>query len=131
MLSNWYYVMGGIETEDGLFCTIEGYWFWLGTTAKNRDVLRKVSGKDAKEIGPKMRREETNLSLHLAGFQTKIRRALRDKVKALPGLYYELKASVLPFEHYYSPHDDVKPAGHKWLVEEWEKIRDEIKRGVL
>lgn len=50
MLSNWYSCL--LETEDGLFQSVEGYFFWLGLQdCPERDILRSLSGYKAKQEG--------------------------------------------------------------------------------
>ena len=40
-----------IDTEDGHFESIEGYWYWLVTDNINKDILRGLYGYEAKKPG--------------------------------------------------------------------------------
>jgi predicted NAD-dependent protein-ADP-ribosyltransferase YbiA (DUF1768 family) len=112
-------------TIDGLnFDSIECYWYWLSTGEKY-DNLRTMSSFAAKAFGknlPKVQRDD---------FEALIKRALRLKVVlARPAFEKDLKESTLPFAHYYTFGENppvVRDAGFKWIVEEWEKIRKELK----
>jgi predicted NAD-dependent protein-ADP-ribosyltransferase YbiA (DUF1768 family) len=40
-----------IEVTDGYFESIEGYWYWLGSSNKDKELLRNMSGFQAKQYG--------------------------------------------------------------------------------
>ena len=47
-----------IQTIDGSFASIEGYWYWLGCEHTDRDTLRTVSGFAAKKLGRALQAED-------------------------------------------------------------------------
>lgn len=48
MLSNFYKCR--IDTKDGVFNSVEGYWYWLGIEdCKEKDALKTLSGYQAKK----------------------------------------------------------------------------------
>jgi len=110
-----------IETEDGHFESIEGYWYWLGCTHPDRDVLRDLYGYKAKQVGrdlgsPDWMDDET--------FKSKIKKALDIKIAGLPwDLVPQFYNKKLPFTHYYVYNNkiiDVPKA--KWLIDHLEVL---------
>lgn len=121
MMSNFFHYR--IKIDGMYFASIESYWYWL-STGKQYDHLKNLSGFAAKQEGKKYP------VVHVDNFESYIMRALRLKVGSLPKLEEELINSSLPFAHYYTFGDNppvVRDAGFKWIVEEWEKIRKELK----
>lgn len=128
-LSNWFYVMDGIKTNDGVFHTIEGYWFWLLTEYPHKEFLRTFFGAEAKRLGSEYKREWPKVPPE--DFRKRIADALRHKATSLPWLYRQLGDCKLPLAHYYVYGQKVVPAGPGWLTEEWNTIRSEIQQGKL
>lgn len=126
-LSNWFYILDGINTRDGIFHTIEGYWFWLQTDHPHKEFLRTFYGREAKRLGSEYKKEWPKKAPE--DFRFKISEALRLKVTALPWLYCQLGNCKIPFAHYYVYGKKVVPAGPEWLIEEWDAIRVEIQQG--
>src|SRR5574342_342059 len=75
-LSN--FTEASIETEDGHFASIEGYWYWLST---KDDALREMVGNAAKKYGRAMRGKDW---VETEEFRGKIRRALDVKFATYP-----------------------------------------------
>lgn len=121
MMSNFSFkniIIEGLE-----FSSIEAYWYWL-STGRQYDFLRKLSGFKAKQEGKKYP------IVQVDNFEELICKAIRIKVESWIELKEHLIYSELPFAHYYVFGDNspvVKDAGSKWIVEEWEKIRKELK----
>lgn len=124
-LSNWAEWRVTIEPH-GSFLTLEGYWFWLQW---RDDYLRDCSGYQAK--GYNELRERALGKQHIEGFEDWIRRAMRLKIRQCQPLLEGLAGSTLPLAHYYVYGGKAVPAGHDWIVEEWEQIRRELKAGCL
>jgi len=84
-----------METEDGPFDSLEGYWYWLYT---KDDRLRYLSGYDAKRLGQSLRRLAVNETL----IMHKIIAATKIKLDTMPlHLLKELHTSRLPLIHAY------------------------------
>ena len=113
-----------ITTEDGLFTSVKGYWYWLS----NRDeTMRTVSGWNAKKTGRTCPR---TTQLTEQEFQRKIREACWIKIHFYQHMLKLFKESTLPFTHYYVfSNGFVKDAGYKWITDIWELFRTFIKNG--
>lgn len=112
-----------IETADGPFESIEGYWYWLLT---GEERLRVLYGWVAKETGKQLIVDPhcpTRIPPPEEVFQDAIKTALWLKAKANPRMCAALCASTLPLAHYYVYGEKVIDAGYEWLTAEWETIR--------
>lgn len=114
-----------VETEDGLFMSVEGYWYWLSC---KDDHLRTLSGFEAKRYG---RGIKANDWCDDEEFKRKICGAIKNKV-----LNSQLKKmfakTYLPLKHYYSYGGKiVEPQEGKWILEYLEELRKELKRDIL
>lgn len=99
-----------IETEDGHFDSIEGYWGWLGVSESNaqRDELRNLSGYKAKMFKDNLI-AGGNPGRKDAEFQRKIRDAIHIKfqTKQARDLMNKNKELLsLPLCHYYVFNED-------------------------
>jgi hypothetical protein len=84
-----------VETEDGKFRTIEGYWYWLSC---KHEPLRDLPGWQCKEVGRDHRGEDWP---KIPGFEQKIMKAIMTKMQH-PWCVEELKKTgSKPFFHYY------------------------------
>ena len=110
-----------IETVDGHFESVEGYWYWLG---KRDDRLRTLSGFAAKQLGRSLPEQ---VRLPEEEFRARIEAALRLKLAANQAMRQQFVESSAPFEHYYEYGGRRIDAGFAWLVELWEKLRTELK----
>jgi predicted NAD-dependent protein-ADP-ribosyltransferase YbiA (DUF1768 family) len=109
-LSNFAY--SPIETEDGHFDSIEGYWYWLGCKL---DVLRTVHGWEAKRLGRELGSPDWQDS---AEFKRKILAALETKIETNEALKSALRACLLPLKHYYVYGNKViQPLEGKWILQ--------------
>lgn len=85
-----------IQTEDGYFRTIEGYWYWLST---KHEPLRDFPGWQCKQVGRKLRGEDWPKDPEFNG---KIARAIMTKITTNQWCLNELiQSGTLPFFHYY------------------------------
>lgn len=115
-----------VNTIDGSFESIEGYWYWLGCNDKNKEKLRKCYGFSAKKLGRELRAKDWNND---GIFKIKILSAMLDKLLRYPNLFEVFKKSSLPFKHYYCfgyPPKIIEPKNGKWIVDSWEFLRSII-----
>lgn len=123
-LSNFAY--SPINTEDGAFQSIEGYWYFLLT---GDERLRKLFGYDAKKYGQSLN-FLSNISENDDVFITKIKKALTIKLESNQRLKKELLNCKLKLEHYYYFGDiknkpKVIDAGYKWIIDFFEQYREQ------
>src|SRR5690606_29183348 len=117
-LSNFTYCP--IETEDGHFDSIEGYWYWL---TRRDDSLRTVSGWSAKELGKKLSKVT---ELEEEQFKNKICKALDLKIKTRPKWLVE--QVKFPLEHYYEyGGKKVYKPEYDWIIEHIEKRIEQLR----
>jgi hypothetical protein len=99
------------ETPDGLFRTIEGYWYWLGC---GDDRLRTTRGWESKQLGRALRAPDWQ---HSDEFKLKICAAITTKLETYPDMYDELVGNCLPLRHYYTYKDKVvEPKEGGWIL---------------
>lgn len=109
-----------IETEDGYFESIEGYWYWLGTNHERKDELRHVSGWQAKSLGREIKSEDWQSS---DDFKRKICAAITIKINSNSKMLLALKENTLPLTHYYvygENHQNpkvIEPKDGRWIIE--------------
>jgi hypothetical protein len=113
-----------IDTEDGHFDSIEGYWYWLGLSDAQRtsdqgQQLRFLSGSKAKEHGRAMRAADWHESA--PEFKAKICRAIDLKLRDNPEMLRQLRENTLPLVHYYTfrfnPSKPVFPKSGQWVID--------------
>jgi hypothetical protein len=146
-----------LETEDGEFSSIEGYWYWLlcpknfnpncyecegvGVTALgegqqtylgpcpvcNRDTLRYLYGAEAKKIGRTLQGSDFPQEKD-ENFKNKIKSAIKFKIDNNIHFKNELGKSTLPLVHYYLMYGNVKiPNGGEWVIDYIDELREEYK----
>ena len=115
-----------IETLDGPFASIEGYWYWLNAPESDRkELLREKYGYSAKALGRLLRAKDWNES---ETFKLKIASAMISKLVKYEHLLWIFKESSLPFRHYYVFNGNVvEPESGKWIIETWEFLRNLVK----
>ena len=107
-----------IQTEDGPFRSIEGYWYWLSC---KDNQLRLLYGYKAKEYGRSVGAKDW---LDDREFKDKICRALVIKLERMPLDFKNLWLSSLPLTHYYTYGDKVIiPKDGQWLIDFLESQR--------
>lgn len=103
--------------EDGIFQSIEGYWYWLST---KDDKLRRLYGFKAKQYGRSIGGKDW---LDDEEFKRKIKLALEAKIDHHPRLEQEFVYNKLPLKHYYVYGDKVvEPKEGKWIIEYLEEL---------
>ena len=110
--------------EDGIFQSIEGYWYWLLTDSDDKDELRYLHGFAAKSKGQKLinsaiKKDEI--------FQDKIHKAILAKIEQNEKIKNLLESSMLPFDHYYVYGDKIVRKNNDFFLKVLEKARLEIK----
>jgi hypothetical protein len=106
-----------VNTPDGHFESLEGYWYWLKTYD---DYLRELYGYKAKEYGKKL--PVVNQTIN----KSKFKKALYQKVKnnsewlKQNPLWNDLS---LPLKHYYVYGGKPKEAGGQWVLDILEQLR--------
>ena len=129
-LSNFSPVLD-LQTPDGQFQSIEGYWYWLGVDPANarREELRYAFGASAKKIGRELRGADWNESEE---FIAKIKAAILSKIQGSPEIQDAMKVNELPYVHYYMMYGRViVPTSGNWLIEYIAELADKIKAGDL
>ncbi len=91
-----------IETEDGVFNSLEGYWYWLDSY---HDDLRMVSGIEAKILGQRLRPSYAVGDIRPpndAEKEERIIQATKVKLDTMPSdIRHQFFANNLPFIHAY------------------------------
>ncbi len=121
-----------VTEEDGAFSSIEGYWYWLLAPINNfdREKLRDLYGFEAKKVGQNLIGGDWPKAQDLNLFKTKIKQSMKLKLEQNPVIKEMFIKSELPFTHYYVfDNRIVKAKGCKWILEEWERLRKEMKDG--
>ena len=119
MLSNFYRCE--VETPDGTFQSVEGYWYWL---LSRDDTLRTMSGWEAKKYGRKQVKAHWS---HMFWFRQRIKIALSNKIlynREILDLFVE---STLPFKHYYVYGEKIRyPEGGEWVIDFITTLREKL-----
>lgn len=109
-----------IDTIDGHFESIEGYWYWLGTDNPKREQLRTLYGYAAKELGRSLKSADWQDNDE---FKMKILNAIKIKLNNNQEMLYALFDNTLPLVHYYVYGETsnnpkiVEPQSGKWILD--------------
>ena len=110
-----------IETEDGRFDSIEGYWYFLSC---GDEALRKMSGIQAKNYGRKVGAKDW---LEEKEFKRKICSAIKTKILT-SNFKNRFINSFQPFDHFYVYSGKiVRPSEGRWIIEFLEEFRKELR----
>lgn len=111
--------------EDGVFNSIEGYWYWLiAGEGEEREELRSLHGFRAKQRGRELCQGDWRDDKE---FKTKIKRALWFKTKTIPRLKQLLLENTLPIVHYYEYGGNVIIPEHgEWIWEAFTIIKEHL-----
>ena len=108
-LSNFTY--SPIETIDGKFNSIEGYWYWLSIQDER---FRKLHGFKAKQLGREL---NANDWPNTYMFRQRIKAAILYKILSKPEIIVKLKRNKLPLTHYYVYGDKViNVPNAEWII---------------
>lgn len=117
-LSNFSY--SPIQTKNGDFKSIEGYWYWITTL---NDRLRELHGFPAKKLG---KESEKILEVSDEIFKQKIKDAIDIKLKINPKWVAE-KVN-LPLVHYYEYGGKrIEKQEYNWITEHIEMRVNQLK----
>ncbi len=111
------------------FASLEALWYWLNAAeSPERDQLRNLHGFAAKKKG-----RELSCVNRFKGeqFRKAIYYAMQLKLEQHPRIKEMLRESSLPLTHYYVFDGTVKHAGYEWIIEEWERLRAQLKKVFL
>lgn len=115
-------------TLDGLtFASVEAWWYWqslvaYGAAGQPLSQLRGLTGLEAKKVG----RELHGLKLTIPPTKAALLTAYRAKLAAHPDILAALKASTLPFDHYYEYDGQRRDTHWRWTGLLWNELRSEI-----
>lgn len=98
--------------EDGDFCSVEGYWYWLSC---KDEKLRGLHGYEAKQFGRTCKGKDW---CEDSEFKRKICLALKSKLEHNPGIATLLNKNTLPLKHYYVYGDKIiEPKEGQWIID--------------
>lgn len=110
-----------LDTQDGRFASVEGYWYWLSCDPTNarRDELRGVSGFAAKKLGRQLGRQLGSPDYRYDGdFKARILEAIRLKLEGNPLMLGQLRKCQLPLRHYYVYGGRaIEDGGSQWMLD--------------
>lgn len=107
--------------DDGEFYSIEGYWYWLGCTHKDKDKLKYLYGYMAKRVGRELGAKDWQ---DTEEFKIKIKTAMEIKLYGNVKKLKIFKESELPFKHYYVHNGKVVDVPeNQWVLDHWEYLR--------
>ena len=113
-----------IDTIDGVFASIEGYWYWLNTNDPDKKYLRVAVGGNAKSLGRSLKANDWNDE---PVFKLKIWSAMLTKLLLHPNILSEFKSNKLPYRHYYVYAGKVQePEGGKWIIDMWTFLQEQL-----
>jgi hypothetical protein len=128
MLSNFYHFP--IETPDGSFESVEGYWAWLSVSeCPEREQLCHLYGYLAKKVGKEL--IESKGKRFDDDFEHKILSAIEYKFRRNANLL-TAEWMQLPIVHYYAYGKDGNykvydlTAKYQWMIDGMMRIRDSI-----
>ena len=106
-----------VETPDGKFQSLEGYWYWLKTYDDN---LRYLYGVESKMYGEAL--PIANSKIDKKKFKKALLKKLYDHKEWLneQPLWSDL---TLPLTHYYVYNGMPSPAGGEWILDIIEQTR--------
>lgn len=114
---------------DGRCASVEGYWYFL-KTGRLFPHLKELSGINAKKEGKKYP------SIELSDFIIQIKQAITCKILQNDKLREDVKASTLPFVHYYVYYGAlgdfkvIPVGGDQWMMEHLEAIRADLRESI-
>lgn len=113
-----------VDTVDGHFRSLEGYWYWLGTNHESKNQLRFICGAEAKKLGRELRSQDWNDD---PTFKLKIYSAMLTKLIQHKDILSDFLANQLPFRHYYVFKGKVvEPEEGKWITDMWNFLREQL-----
>jgi len=124
MLSN--FAKTSIDTIDGKFMSIEGYWYWLSCpdSYPYKNDFRGLVGNAAKTRGREVGARDW---MDSAIFKLKIYDAMLTKLIQHDDILQEFLSNKLPFRHYYVFKTKiVEPSEGKWIIDMWTFLQEQL-----
>lgn len=113
-----------IDTLDGQFRSIEGYWYYLGTDHPSRVIFRDLFGSEAKLVGRQLKALDWQDS---PVFKLKIYSAMLTKLILHDSILSEFQKNKLPFRHYYAFGGKIcEPKEGKWIIDMWSFLQEQL-----
>lgn len=115
-----------IETPEGRFESIEGYWHYLGLPANSgREQLKNLYGAEARKVGQELRKKYG--TERRDDFKDKIREAIVTKLETYKDKWINDDLRFYPLEHYYVSNGAIRDQRKQfgWLTD---MIEEEINR---
>lgn len=111
-----------VDTDDGPFRTVEGYWYWLSI---KDDRLRTTNGFDSKKLGRELKGADW---LEDQQFKFKILKAICQKILSSEKYKKQLVKSInLPLVHYYVYNGKViEPKNGLWIINFIDQLRNDL-----
>lgn len=106
--------------DEGVFQSIEGYWYYLSTKDER---FKNLYGWEAKKLGKELKSRTGKIPEQ--EFKDKIKKALDVKLRLN---HIQLGNSYLPFCHYYDYKGNKVDVGYEWIVEHIERRRRDCKK---
>lgn len=128
MLSNFYKFP--INTVDGPFMSVEGYWYWLSIddAIKEKEELRKLYGFTAKSRGKEIIATHGGQNSRFDDdFERKILKAIWYKFRRNTHLLLP-ELATLPIVHYYCYGGKVidVTSKYQWMIDGMTKMRNHL-----
>lgn len=117
--------------SDGVFCSIEGLWYFLTCQYVKDDALleplRELHGSNAKRYGQTLNIKHISLNEDVE-FRKKISKAIWIKINTHDKIKQLLINSTLPFKHYYVYYDKITELPQfDWQLKIIERYRTYLK----
>jgi hypothetical protein len=127
------YIAPFFHPNLGRFNTTEGFWYYISSPEPN-ELFRELHGHECRKLIHDIRKESiSNNRVYVPFFKEHIYNANYLKITQNPHLRKLLMRSKLPFEYYYvdekrDPPVLVQPTSRRWVLQQFEDIRDKLKR---
>ena len=106
-----------IKLDEGIFNSIEAYWYWLVTGGKSPKNTHGWSAKSKGKAYPRV----ADIS------EDKIKKAIDTKMRTYLKFIIQNDDFKLPVYHYYVYQDIVKDPGYYWITDHTAMRRQQIK----
>lgn len=116
-----------VKTEDGIFRTVEGYWYWLSCKDER---FRMTNGFQSKKLGRELRAPDW---VKDPDFYRKIGMAITIKIISDREMSWKLvETGSLPLYHYYVYGGKIVMVKEGlWMINLIDHIRTELRTGVI
>ena len=116
-----------IQTDEGEFRTIEGYWHYIGLPddCEEKENLKDLPGAEARKLGRSLKKKYGTVNLD--NFEERIEQAVRTKLETYPQWMQDSMAG-LPLKHYYVYGNKVYDQSDKfkWYIDMVRRVMNEL-----